>query len=296
MKLASCIADNIEQVAIVENDRLLPASRASGWPSGCISMIDVIAGGIPVQRALSALALGASSESWMDLKDVRLLCPIPRPIRNVMCLGWNYADHSKESAATTGREVKLPKFPVVFTKTPESMTGPYDELPLDEEVTQELDWEVELAVIIGKPGRRIPESCALDHVFGYSVLNDITARDLQRRHKQFFLGKSLDACTPMGPWITTADEISDPQSLDLSCSVNGEIKQSSNTEHQIFGVARTISILSQGMTLKPGDIIASGTPSGVGFARQPPEFLKPGDVVETVVQGLGVLRNRIGSC
>ncbi len=175
------------------------------------------------------------------------------------------------------------------------INAPYGEIVIDPAVSTEIDWEVELAVILGKSGKNIREEDALSYVFGYSVLNDITARDLQARHKQFFKGKSLDGSCPMGPWIITADEIPDPHNLALSLRVNGETKQDSRTSLMIFSINKAISVLSQGMTLEAGDIIATGTPSGVGFSRTPPEFLKPGDVVEAEVEGVGLIRNRVVS-
>lgn len=293
MRITTCEYRGEQHLAIVRDNRvLLPAVHGS-WPKDLDGVLEIIRAGVPAYNRLMRLARQSTPESWLGLDRVTLIQPIPRPPRNMLCIGLNYADHAQESAAAIKREIKIPEEPVVFTKTPESITGPYTDIPLDARVTQELDWEVELAVVIGTGGRRIAEQDALKHVFGYSVFNDITARDLQRRHKQFFLGKSLDESSPMGPWITTADEVADPQALELNCWVNGELKQSSSTRLQIFNVARLISILSRGMALIPGDIIATGTPSGVGFARTPPEFLRPGDEVETEVEGLGRLKNRI---
>jgi 2-keto-4-pentenoate hydratase/2-oxohepta-3-ene-1,7-dioic acid hydratase in catechol pathway len=210
-----------------------------------------------------------------------------------MCLGANYADHAAESSRARGRELQVPEHPVVFTKAVTSVNGPYAPIPYDPRVSTELDWEVELGVVIGLGARHIPAQEALRHVFGYTVVNDVSARDLQFRHKQYFLGKSLDGACLMGPWIVTADEVPDPQGLDLRCWVNGVLKQDSNTRHQIFDVATVIATLSRVMTLEPGDIIATGTPAGVGFARKPPEFLRPGDVVECEVEGIGRLRNEV---
>ena len=226
-----------------------------------------------------------------DLSDVQLTAPIPRPRKNIMCLGWNYAEHAKETALLRGQEAKAPEYPVFFTKAPTTVNSPYGNIIIDPTVSVEIDWEVELAVIIGKGGKNIPEEHALSHVFGYTVLNDVTARDLQSRHKQFFKGKSIDGYCPMGPWIVTVDEIEDPQQLAVRLRVNGITKQDGNTSMMIFPIRTIIAILSKGMTLEPGDIIATGTPSGVGFTRNPPEFLKAGDVMETEVESIGVLRN-----
>jgi len=210
-----------------------------------------------------------------------------------MCLGLNYADHAKESAEARGREVSLPEYLVIFTKAPTTVNGPYGDIVIDPAVSEQVDWEAELAVIIGRTGKNIREEEALDYVFGYTVLNDVTARDLQAQHKQYFKGKSIDGYCPMGPWIVTADEIPDPQHLPIRLRVNGVTKQEANTNMMIFSIRQTIAVLSKGMTLEPGDIIATGTPSGVGFARNPPEFLQPGDVVETEIEGIGILRNTV---
>ena len=173
------------------------------------------------------------------------------------------------------------------------MNGPYSDIAIDTGVSAKMDWEAELAVIIGKGGRGIKEQNALQHVFGYSVINDVTARDRQKWHKQFFIGKSFSGCCPMGPCIVSADEIDNPQDLPIRSWVNGVLKQESNSKHQIFKIAQVIAVLSQGMELEPGDIIATGTPSGVGYARTPPEYLMPGDVVECEVEGIGRIRNKI---
>ncbi len=180
-----------------------------------------------------------------------------------------------------------------FTKATTTINGPHSKIVIDPAVSTEIDWEVELAVIIGKAGKNIREADALSHVFGYTVLNDVSARDIQSRHKQFFKGKSIDGYCPIGPWIVTADEIPDPQQLTVRLRVNGVTRQQDSTSNMLFGVRSIIAILSLGMTLEAGDIIATGTPSGVGFARNPPEFLQPGDVMETEVEGIGTLRNEI---
>ena len=219
--------------------------------------------------------------------------PLPRPRRNIICLGLNYAEHARESQDTRGEELALPEAPVVFTKATTTAAGPRDDLELDPAVTEQLDWEVELGVVIGRGGRRIPEERALEHVLGYTVINDLSARDLQFRHKQFFLGKSLDGSCPMGPWLTTADAVPDPHRLELACHVNGVRKQHGSTADMVFGVPAIIARLSHVMSLEPGDVIATGTPDGVGFARNPPEFLQPGDQVRCEIEGLGSLDNRI---
>ncbi len=252
-------------------------------PEAPATVLDHLDEGVPLRP-------GDDWES-VPLEDATLLAPIPVPRRNVICMGLNYADHAEESMRAKGREVVLPEHPVVFTKATTSVTGPDSEIVLEPDVTEQMDWEVELALVMGRGGRHIAAADALQHVFGYTIINDLSARDLQFRHKQFFLGKSLDSACPMGPWITTVDEVEDPQALDIRCRVNGEMKQEANTSLMIFGIARTIEILSGILRLQPGDIIATGTPAGVGFARTPPQYLRPGDRVECEIAGLGVLRN-----
>ncbi len=223
-----------------------------------------------------------------------LLAPILTPRRNIFCLGMNYAEHAAESLRAKGLPVKMPDVPVFFTKATTTVNGPYDDIPLDSAITQQLDWEVELAVVIGRKGKNIPRAKAMDYVFGYTVINDVSARDLQNAHGgQFFKGKSLDGAGPMGPHLVTKDEIPDPHKLALRCRVNGVLKQESTTADLIFDIPACIEWLSRGLTLLPGDIISTGTPSGVGFARTPPEFLRPGDVVECEIEGIGTIRNKV---
>jgi 2-keto-4-pentenoate hydratase/2-oxohepta-3-ene-1,7-dioic acid hydratase in catechol pathway len=224
---------------------------------------------------------------------IRWHAPIPRPSKNVFCVGRNYASHAEEAARARGTEVKIPEVPMFFTKAPTTVSGPYDEIPWEPSVTQQVDWEAELGVIVGLAGRNIRRDAALAHVFGYTVLNDVTARDLQKSHGQFFKGKSLDRFCPMGPVVVTADELGDPQRREVTLRVNGVVKQTGNTRDMIFPVAVLIESLSQGLTIEPGDILATGTPEGVGFARTPQEFLRDGDVMETAVEGIGTMRNRI---
>lgn len=218
-------------------------------------------------------------------EDVRLGPPVSRPGK-IICIGLNFRDHAAESNMT------LPQEPVIFFKATSALSGPDDDviIPRGSEKT---DWEVELAVVIGKAGRDIPRAEALRHVFGYTAVNDLSARDLQTAHLQWFKGKSLDGFCPMGPVIVTADEFGDPQRKRLQSRVNGAIKQGASTSDMIFPVDAILEWLSKGMTLEPGDIIATGTPEGVGMGRTPPEFLQPGDVVEIEVEGIGTLRNRI---
>jgi 2-keto-4-pentenoate hydratase/2-oxohepta-3-ene-1,7-dioic acid hydratase in catechol pathway len=254
-----------------------------------LSLIELGTAGLTAVQGLLERVRGGT-----PLADVQLLAPIPTPLRNIMCLGLNYSEHAAESYTAQGKEVTLPEVPLVFTKATTAVTGPYDSVSFDAAVSDKMDWEVELGVVIGRRGKNISEAEALDYVFGYTVINDISARDLQRQGKQFFKGKSLDDSCPMGPWIVTADSLPDPHVLRITSRVNGQTKQDSSTDRMIFNIPTTIAYLSRGMTLLPGDIISTGTPSGVGFARTPPEYLQPGDVVECEVEQIGTIRNEIG--
>ena len=252
---------------------------------------------------LAYVQQGASRRSWDDaslkaeadtksipLAEVELLAPIPRPAKNVCAVGQNYADHVREVTTPT----PLPERPIYFTKPPTTVIGHEAAIDLSAGVTQQLDWEVELAVVIGRTARRVTEASALESVFGYTVANDVSARDIQRtRGGQWFLGKALDTSCPLGPCLVTPDEIGDPLALELSLHVNGVEKQRSTTGKMIFSVAHIISDLSQVLTLEAGDIILTGTPSGVGASRKPPEYLHDGDVVECRVDRIGTLRNTV---
>ena len=291
MKIGSCLYQNQTFVFIDNGEHLLlPALESSFADQGWHDLQTLLD-----QQADLQAALAQATPSMQVARDaVSLLAPIPRPRKNVMCVGLNYFDHATETAEHAGRDAKKPQYPIIFTKATTSVTAHEAEIPFDADTCSQLDWEAELGVVIGKGGRKIPQEQALEHVFGYTVINDLSARDLQFNHKQFFLGKSIDGGCPIGPHIVTADEMPDPQNLALTCRVNGVEKQSANTSLMIFSIAELITTLSRSMTLEPGDIIATGTPSGVGFVRQPPEFLRPGDVVECEVAGVGILRNRIG--
>jgi 2-keto-4-pentenoate hydratase/2-oxohepta-3-ene-1,7-dioic acid hydratase in catechol pathway len=219
---------------------------------------------------------------------LQFLSPIPRPAKHIFCMGRNYAEHAKERGA------EVPTVPVFFTKPPTAVVGHGADV-VAWPVTANLDYEAELAVIIGRGGRNIPKAKAYEHVFGYTVMNDVTARDLQRKHVQWFKGKSLDTFAPLGPWIVHKSALPDPHALRIVLRVNGETRQAASTGDMVFRIEDIIEVLSAGMTLEPGDIIATGTPSGVAAAGDPPRWLKPGDVVEAEVEKIGVLRNRIVS-
>jgi 2-keto-4-pentenoate hydratase/2-oxohepta-3-ene-1,7-dioic acid hydratase in catechol pathway len=234
----------------------------------------------------------AGSGALLKTSQVKLLAPIPWPRKNVVMLGINYREHVDEGARARELEIKYPEWPVYFTKPATSVIGHMGKV-VHHKITNRLDWEIELAVIMGKKGRNIPKDKAYDYVFGYTVCLDMTARELQRQHGQWFKGKSLDTFCPLGPWIVHKSAMPDPQQARLICRVNGEIMQDGNTRDMIFDIPTIIESLSSGLTLEPGDIISTGTPSGVGFARVPPVYLKPGDKVEGEVEGIGVLQVEI---
>jgi 2-keto-4-pentenoate hydratase/2-oxohepta-3-ene-1,7-dioic acid hydratase in catechol pathway len=230
----------------------------------------------------------------IKLQDVKFLPPLPKLTRNIYCVGWNYLEHFEEGAKMRDPAQKLPDHPVFFTKAATSLNGPLDPIPYDPAISKEIDWEVELAAIIGKRGRNIAEVEAGDYIFGYTVLNDTTARDIQKSWHggQWFKGKSLDGHAPMGPWIVPAADL-DRDNLRLILRVNGVVKQNGNTRDMYFKVPRILAELSRGLTLEPGDVIATGTPSGVGMGRTPPEYLKADDVMETEIAEIGTMQNRI---
>ena len=260
------------------------------------NMLEFISRGAAVTRATSQLLQkgldGWPIEAVLPLTNVRLLAPIPIPRKNIFGIGLNYVEHVAESSRSLDTSKDLPKQPVVFSKPPTTVIGPGDAIQHDAAITQQLDWEVELAVIIGLATRRVSVERALDHVFGYSVMIDISARDC-RRAGQWIVSKGQDTYAPFGPCIVTADEIVEPQRLDLWLKVNGVEKQRSNTRHMLFKIPDLIADLSSVMTLEPGDIIATGTPDGVGAGRTPQEWLWPGDIVEAGVEGIGSLRHPV---
>jgi 2,4-diketo-3-deoxy-L-fuconate hydrolase len=261
--------------------------------------VEPLAGDIAALEDFIALSPGArqtaldARQPALPLADVTLLAPLA-PRKNVFCVGRNYLAHAAEGARARGEtDLNLPSVPTFFTKAPTAVAGPDQTLRLAAAVSAQYDWEAELAVVIGVRCKDVAAADALDVIFGYTCLNDVTARDLQRAHQQWFKGKSLDATCPIGPWIVDAAELGDAQNLAIALRVSGRTLQDSNTRAMIFSIPRIIAELSKGMTLEPGDIIATGTPEGVGFAMDPPVFLADGDVMEVEIEGIGVLRNPV---
>jgi 2-keto-4-pentenoate hydratase/2-oxohepta-3-ene-1,7-dioic acid hydratase in catechol pathway len=256
------------------------------------NMVSLIASGDAGLAHVHALV--ADADGGASLGDVKVAAPIPVPARNVYAVGWNYVEHFEEGKSLRDSGQTLPEHPVFFTKGTHAVNGPYDPIPFDPAVSTMIDWECELAVIVGRRGKNIPEAKATDYVFGFTVINDTSARDVQQKKHggQWFKGKSLDGHAPLGPWIVTAGGFAHDD-LHITTRVNGVVKQDASTRQMYFKVPRILAELSLGMTLEPGDIIATGTPPGIGHARKPPEYLKPGDVMETEIAGIGVLRNVI---
>jgi 2-keto-4-pentenoate hydratase/2-oxohepta-3-ene-1,7-dioic acid hydratase in catechol pathway len=306
MRFATCRFKNLSTagIGIILNDGSVidvgseakrQGVRLVFTPDSMISLIASGDAGLSQARVLAEQAL-AQHAPRQAVSAVEFMSPIPKPERNIYCVGWNYLEHfeeGKEARADKG-VTQLPEHPVFFTKGTHTMNGPFGTIPYDETFTGTADWEAELAVVIGRRGKNIAEERAMDHVFGYAAFNDTTVREVQqRRHGgQWFKGKSLDGYGPMGPWIITAAGVN-LDDVRIICRVNGVEKQNASYRQMYFKIPRIIAEVSRGLTLEPGDIIATGTPPGVGYSRKPPEFLRPGDVMETEITGVGLIRNSI---
>ncbi len=282
MRLATFEFQDQVRIGVVRDEGVIPLDALA---PDMLALIEQGASGLARARQIAG-----GAQERIALKQIRLLAPIPRPRKNVFAIGRNYGEHAKESALARGEAVATPVF---FTKAPTTVNAPFGSIVVDPAVSEQVDWEAEIGVVIGKRGRKVARDEALGYVFGYTVLNDVTARDIQYRTSQFFVGKSVDGYCPMGPWIVTADEIPDPQNLTVRCRVNDILKQEGNSREMQYPIAAIIEELTRVLTLEPGDIIATGTPAGVGHVRKPPEFLRPGDVLESEVVGIGVLRNPV---
>lgn len=276
MKLITYRRQGAEVVGILDGDQVRPLPVAD--------MTALIEHGTPPASATPALALS----------EVELLAPIPRPRQDVVCLGINYKAHADEAVRYNSEAFSKDKpIPIYFSKRVNEAVAPGGYIDSHPDLVERLDYEAELAVIIGKPAKNVRAEDAADYIFGYTVVNDVSARELQTAHKQWYFGKSLDDFTPMGPWIVTADEIAFPPALAIRSYVNGQLRQDSRTDLLITGIADIIAQLSSGMTLLPGAIIATGTPAGVGMGFDPPKFLRPGDVVDCEIEGIGTLRSTV---
>jgi 2-keto-4-pentenoate hydratase/2-oxohepta-3-ene-1,7-dioic acid hydratase in catechol pathway len=287
MRIATFSINGQRQVGIVSADgkTVQPvALDATLAQRGAQALIDLQARGA---------ALPAAQGAPLQLSDVRLEAPLPVPRRNVWCVGRNYHAHAKELSASVFKDndANPEAWPIVFTKVPECVVGPTDDVQLPTGVSEQIDYEAELMVVIGRQGKNIARADALKHVFGYTVVNDVTARDVQMRHQQWDMGKSFDTFCPMGPWIVTADEF-DGTKTRVRCWVNGELRQDGPTENMIFDIPTLIETISRGITLYPGDVIATGTPAGVGMGLKPLRYLRTGDRVRIEIDGLGVIENK----
>lgn len=294
MKVCSFDHDGQPHAGLVVGDDILDLTevsrRSSGLPATVLGWIRWGRRGWEELRRLATEEHLA--EVRIPLASANLLAPVPVLPRNVICVGANYAEHVDESERVVGR-LDLPDSPVYFTKDVRSICGPRDAIDVDPTTTSQLDWEVELAVVIGSEARRVEPAEALAHVWGYAVLNDVSARDIQLRGSQWWRGKSLERSSPFGPFIVTADEVPDPQALQLRCWVDGVLKQQGSTAQMVHSVASIVADLSRTLTLLPGDVVSTGTPAGVGLARTPPEWLTAGSSLESEISGLGRQQNHV---
>ena len=288
--------------ALMPDDRIVDLAAAAPEEPAFRSMLHLIdagARGRDVSMATVARLVAAPPAADEPLilaaGSVQLLAPIPRPRRNVFCIGLNYPSHVEQNARALGLQQEVDPNPLFFTKPTTAVVGPDDDILLDARLTSKLDYEVEIGIVIGTGGTWIAEGEALDHVFGFTLVNDVSARDLQWRTSQMFIGKGLDSYCPTGPWIAEPGDVGAGLDLELTCRVNGELRQDDSTAQMIFPVARIIAELSKGLSLEAGDIIATGTPGGCGYQLVPPRFLAVGDVVECAAPGLGVLRNPVAA-
>ena len=301
MRLVSYRVDNLSRVGLIRKNMVFDLNRAytaylgerRTFPNDIISLLEAGEEALKKVRELEEhLArhedLPRAKNTCFPLKEVNILAPIPRPRKNIVCLGVNYPDHAAE------RKNEPPKYPIFFTKPPTCVIGPGDPIILPKS-SHRVDYEVELAFVFSRKGKDIPAEEAWDYIAGYTVLDDITARDLQRSHQQWFKGKSLDTFAPMGPFLVTPDEVQDPHDLEISLSVNGKVMQEDNTKELFFKIPQIIASLSADMTVEAGDIVSTGTPGGIGDSRNPPVYLKAGDVVRAEVEGIGVLENPVRS-
>jgi 2-keto-4-pentenoate hydratase/2-oxohepta-3-ene-1,7-dioic acid hydratase in catechol pathway len=297
MRLVTFMANGFEAVGALDLDNETVVNLSLAAPDLPREMTALIDRGEAALVAIRGALERPSAEAVTALSQVRLLAPIPRPRRNIICVGRNYYDHAREfhdsGFDATADATAMPDVPIIFTKATTSVIGPGDDIPGYLDPSGSVDYEAELAIVIGAGGRGISKASAYDHIYGYTIINDVTARSLQKKHKQWFIGKSLDGFCPMGPCLVTADEIGDVDTLHMTTHVNGEERQNALVADLIFDIPTLVETISAGITLLPGDIIATGTPVGVGIGFDPPIFLKAGDVVSITVDRIGELRNTV---
>lgn len=287
MRIAAYRYKDQSQVGLVshDGDQVTPLSLTPEQAFlGVLPVIELLGKGLPMP---------ATEGPAIPIGEVQFDAPLPRPRRGLWCVGRNYHAHAKELSASVFKDndADPASWPIVFTKMPECVVGPFDEVLVPAGISEQIDYEAELAVVLGKGGKNIRRADALGHVFGYTIVNDVTARDVQMRHQQWDMGKSFDTFCPMGPWIVTADEL-DGTKTRVRCWVNGELRQEGPTENMIFDIPTLIETVSRGITLYPGDVIATGTPAGVGMGMKPPRYLQSGDSVRIEIDRLGVIENR----
>jgi len=295
MKFVTYINNSEEEVGIIIGEKVISINEIFNviGKNSVSSMNELIECFDATTVGKIETAISSNNFSGYALNSIKLLAPIPNPKRNVFCLGKNYVDHVNEIKMTKISDTNIPELPIYFTKVASPAMGDGDNIKFSYEVTSQVDYEVELAIVIGKKGINIKPEDAEKYIFGYTIVNDVSARDLQGKHSQWFKGKSLDTFCPMGPYLVHKNEIEFPVELGIQCRINGELRQNSNTKKLIFDIPYIISDLSKGLTLKPGDIICTGTPSGVGMGFTPPKVLKNGDVVECYIEKIGKLVNKV---
>jgi 2-keto-4-pentenoate hydratase/2-oxohepta-3-ene-1,7-dioic acid hydratase in catechol pathway len=286
MKLATYLYQDRQHVGLVSDDGLSVQTLSLSDAEHALGVLAL------VDRQANSVAFPDHQRERIAIDHVKLLAPLPKPRRNIFCVGRNYHAHAKELSTTVFKDNNADPnaWPIVFSKVPECVTGPFDDVHLPTGISEQIDYEAELLVIIGKQGKNISQAQAMSHVYGYTVVNDVTARDVQMRHQQWDLGKSFDSFCPMGPWVVTADAF-DGLQAHVKCWVNGELRQDGNAAHMIFDITTLIETCSRGITLYPGDMIATGTPAGVGMGLKPPQYLKHGDKVRIEIAQLGTIEN-----
>ena len=286
MKLATYLYQDRQHVGLVSGDGLSVQTLSLSDAEHALGVLAL------VDRQANGVAFPDHQREQIAIDHVKLLAPLPKPRRNIFCVGRNYHAHAKELSTTVFKDNNADPnaWPIVFSKVPECVTGPFDDVHLPIGISEQIDYEAELLVIIGKQGKNISQAQAMSHVYGYTVVNDVTARDVQMRHQQWDLGKSFDSFCPMGPWVVTADAF-DGLQAHVKCWVNGELRQDGNAAHMIFDIPTLIETCSRGITLYPGDMIATGTPAGVGMGLKPPQYLKHGDKVRIEIAQLGTIEN-----